>query len=166
MSVASKASTPTQFVLDRSGREGSVAGSGDGASDPGASAPPNHPPVPDPTDRIHPPPSGFHGPVDPPWGRPVDPVEPVEPESVPPSAPAVAVGFVVGEPPVLPLSLAALANGGSESPTRTDSPHTRARTKFALKADVDALKADVEVCAATQSCFLLAPDARPPPAPP
>ena len=116
-----------QFTLDRSNREGSVAESGDGASGPGASATPHPPPVPDHTAGIHPPPDGFHEPVDPPWGRPVEPV--------PPSTPAVAVGGVIGES-VLPLPLAALADGGSESRT-TDSPQTRARTKFALKADLD-----------------------------
>ena len=173
MSVASASSTPSLlFVLDRSGREDSVAGSGDGASDPGASAPPNCPSLLDPfTGGIHPPPGGFHEPKDPPWGRPVEPVEPVRP-----SAPVVAVGDVVVEPApavavgdvvVLPLPLAALAHEGSESHTRTDSPQTRAHTRFATKADLErfATKADLEVCAATPSCFLLARDA-PPPLPP
>ena len=97
MSVASRsASLSLQFPLDRSNREGSVAESGDGASGPGASATPHPPPVPDHTAGIHPPPDGFHEPVDPPWGRPVEPV--------PPSTPAVAVGDVVVErPSVLPL---------------------------------------------------------------
>eukprot|EP00964_Phaeocystis_antarctica_P027903 scaffold15735_cov24-Phaeocystis_antarctica.AAC.1 len=73
MSVASGGSSSLVFRLDRSGREGSVAGSGDAASDPGASATPNLLSVTDPTAGFHPPPEGFHKPMNPPWGRPVEP---------------------------------------------------------------------------------------------
>ena len=125
--------------------EGSAAGSSPDRL-PGASAPPHGPSLLEPFADIHPP-HGFHEPANPPWSRPR--VEPA-----PPSTPAV--GVAVGG--AVPVSLAALADEGNERDTPTDSPQTRAHTRFALKSDV-------EVCAATPSCFLLARDA-PPPLPP